>query len=455
MKHKTLNINAKINNGQRVVTRFAPSPTGFLHVGGIRTALFNYLFSRQNSGLFILRIEDTDKTRSKKEYDTAITKSLSWTGLSYDQVYRQSKRGEIYRKYLKKLVDGGYGYISEEKDVKEGERAEVIRFKNPNVKIRFNDLIRGKVEFDTTDLGDFVIAKDMDEPLYHLAVVVDDYEMGITHVIRAEEHISNTPRQILIQQALAFPEPIYAHIPLILASDRSKLSKRHGAVSALEYKELGYLPEALINYLALLGWNPGTDEEIFTLEELVNKFDITKIQKGGAVFDIQKLNWVNRQHIMRLPDDKFIEILSEWLKPEYTDISTIKKIASQIRSRLEKFSDILVMKQNGEFEYYFKEPQYKKEKLCWKMSADFKKTAGHLSYVLKTLESMEESKFEISFIKEALWPYADKNGRGEVLWPLRYALSGKDASPDPFTLAAILGKSVTLARIKYALEKLS
>ena len=274
---------------QKIITRFPPSPTGNFHVGSARTALFNFLFARKNNGKFILRIEDTDKARSKKEFEDDIFESLEWLGLKYDEFYRQSDRGKIYRTYIEKILDDGSIYEDEDK---------IIRFKNPNKKVKFNDLVRGEIEFDTTELKDFIIAKSVDEPLYHLAVVIDDFESNITHVIRGEDHISNTPRQILIQEAIGAPRPIYAHLPLILAPDRSKLSKRkHGeSVSLNYYRDKGYSPEAMINYLALLGWNPGTEQEIFTLDELINVFDFSRVHKGGAIFDEKKLAWMNRKH---------------------------------------------------------------------------------------------------------------------------------------------------------------
>ncbi|KKT14489.1 MAG: Glutamate-tRNA ligase [Parcubacteria group bacterium GW2011_GWC1_43_30] len=278
---------------QKIITRFPPSPTGNFHVGSARTALFNFLFARKNNGKFILRIEDTDKARSKKEFEDDIFESLEWLGLKYDEFYRQSDRGKIYRTYIEKILDDGSIYEDEDK---------IIRFKNPNKKVKFNDLVRGEIEFDTTELKDFIIAKSVDEPLYHLAVVIDDFESNITHVIRGEDHISNTPRQILIQEAIGAPRPIYAHLPLILAPDRSKLSKRkHGeSVSLNYYRDKGYSPEAMINYLALLGWNPGTEQEIFTLDELINVFDFSRVHKGGAIFDEKKLAWVNRKHFNKL-----------------------------------------------------------------------------------------------------------------------------------------------------------
>ncbi len=276
----------------------APSPTGKLHIGTARTALFNYLYAKQNGGKFILRIDDTDKERSTKEFEQNILDDLTWLGFSWDEFYRQSERTDIYLDHLKKMIDSGHAYVSKEEVKEEGDRAEVIRLKNPNKKIAFDDLIRGQVEFDTTELGDIVIAKSLEEPLYHLTSVIDDALMGITHVIRGEDHISNTPRQILIQEAIGASRPIYAHLPLILASDRSKLSKRkHGESVALSYyREQGILPQSIINYLALLGWNPGTDQEVFTLDELIKTFDMKRVHKGGAIFDEKKLAWVNRKH---------------------------------------------------------------------------------------------------------------------------------------------------------------
>jgi len=215
------------DQGSQIVTRIAPSPTGVLHVGTARTALFNYLYAKQNNGKFIVRIEDTDKERSTKEFEKDILDSLEWLGLDHDEFYRQSERGEIYRKYIEKLTEEGKAYISKEEAKEEGQRSEVIRFKNPNKEIIFEDLVRGEISFDTTELGDFIIAKSVDEPLYHLAVVVDDHEMGVTHIFRGEDGISNTPRQILIQDAIGAQRPKYAHLPLILGPDKSKLSKRY------------------------------------------------------------------------------------------------------------------------------------------------------------------------------------------------------------------------------------
>ncbi|MBI2097332.1 MAG: glutamate--tRNA ligase [Candidatus Vogelbacteria bacterium] len=401
-----------------VIVRFAPSPTGPLHLGGARTALFNYLFAQRTAGRFILRIEDTDRERSKPEFEKNIIESLKWLDLSYDEFFRQSERIEIYKQPLQKLVAGDLAYQ------REGETA--IRLRNPGRSVTFTDLIRGEVTFNTSELGDFVIAKSLTEPLYHLAVVVDDWEMGVTHIIRGEDHISNTPRQILIQAALGATRPAYAHIPLILAPDRSKLSKRHGAVSALEYRERGYLPEALNNYLALLGWNPDTDQEIFSLAELGRLFSLDKVQKSGAVFDLEKLNWFNREYLKNSPLD---------LIPEKG-----RKFWPVLKDRVTTLSEIPELLET-EFNYFFRRPTYDKILL---------RNQKHFSKLRALIESIPANDFQADRLKAAIMPYADSAGRGEVLWPFRAALTGREKSADPFLVAAILGQAETLARLDYA-----
>jgi len=398
-----------------------------------------------------LRIEDTDTERSKKEYEQDILDSLTWLGLTHDEIFRQSERTNIYKKHLKSLIDKGFAYISKEEPKEEGQRSEVIRFKNPNKKITFTDLIRGEITFDTADLKDFVIAKSLEEPLYHLAVVVDDFEMGITHIIRGEDHISNTPRQILLLEALGAPRPLYAHIPLILDAQKAKLSKRkHGEmVSLAYYRNRGYTPEAIINFMALLGWNPGTKEEIFSLDELIKFFDLSKVQKGGAIFNIEKLNWIQKEYIRRLPE----EIVKNKVSEVFVGISAecLKSLVPVIRERITTLSDIETLK-NGEFDFVQKKPDIKTDMLLWKES-NKEKTVHHLEEVIKLLENI--SAWTSEEIKKVVFPYADKEGRGEVLWPFRFSLSGKEKSPDPFTLSAILGKDETLGRIKAAILKLN
>src|SRR3989344_5196052 len=299
---------------RQVITRFAPSPTGLFHIGSARTALFNYLYARKHKGKFILRIEDTDKSRSEKQYEDDITNGLKWLGLELDEFHRQSERTEVYKKYLQKLLDEGKAYLD----------GKAIRFKNPNKKVVFNDLIRGEISTQTDDVGDFVIAKDLDTPLFHFTVVVDDYEMGVTDIIGGEAHTPTPPRHILLQEALGFDIPNYAHLPLILASDKSKLSKRHGAVSVSEYKNMGYLPEAIINFIAFIGWNPGGEREIFSKDELVKEFSLERIQKSAGIFNMERLDWYNREYLKKLPMNDLEIHVAEELKTE--DEVFVKKI---------------------------------------------------------------------------------------------------------------------------------
>ncbi len=451
----------------KIITRFPPSPTGKLQLGNARTALFNYLFAKKNGGSFYFRLEDTDRERSKKEYETDVIESLTWLGLDYDngEVWRQSLRGEIYRNYLKKLVDQGRAYVSKESELpvevaadfqstkkSEGvKRAEVIRFKNPNKSLTFTDLIRGDITFDTTELGDFVIAKSMDEPIYHLAVVIDDAEMGITHVIRGEDGISNTPRQILIQEALGFPRPLYAHLPLILAPDRTKLSKRRGAIPVSEYRERGYIASAVVNYLTLLGWNSGTDQEIFSMEELTKVFDLTKVQKGGAIFNEEKMRSVNKEYLKKAGVEGLITHLPEILSKDRT-AAQVQAIALMLLDRISTYGDIKTELEAGEYDYLLKDPTYPTEMLKWKKAKSDPKE--HLEKVLSVLEELPSDRFTIPGVKEAIFAYAEAKGKGDVLWPTRVALSGEEQSPDPFTLGAMLGKERTLRRLLAAIDML-
>lgn len=435
-----------------IVTRMAPSPTGKFHIGSARTALFSYLYARHHGGKFILRIEDTDKERSKPEFEENIIESFKWLGLEHDAFYRQSERTEIYRDHIQKLLDSGNAYISKETPTEEGGREEVIRFKNPNQKIKFNDVILGEIEIDSTDLKDFVIAKDLNTPLYHLTVVVDDGVMSVSHVIRAQEHIANTPRQILILEALGFQRPIYAHIPLVLAPDKTKMSKRHGATALLDFRDMGYLPEAVLNFLAFMGWNPGTEQELFTKDELIRAFSLENIGKAGAVFNIEKLNWFNREWIKKkiapgmLLEDRFaIEKIQKSLG--LSEEVAIRALPSVIE-RINTYNDL---DNAEEFGFYKEVAEYDSANLIWKKS-DKEKTLAHLEKVKELLGSADFSSSET--IKSAIWDYAESVGRGDVLWPMRYSLSGKDKSPDPFTLAYVFGKDETISRISRAIERL-
>lgn len=443
---------------QKVVTRLAPSPTGSIHIGNVRTGIFNYLFARHVGGDFTIRVEDTDKERSKREYEVEMLANIAWLGLKKDNevVLRQSERTEIYKKYLQDLIAKDLAYISVET---EGANKEVVRFRNPNKVIVFQDLIRGEVSIDTTDLGDFIIARNINDPVYHMAVVVDDFEGGTTHVIRGEDHISNTPRQILIQEAIGAPRPIYAHLPLIVAADRSKLSKRkHGASVSLDYyRQKGYLPQGILNYLTLLGWNPGTDQEIFTLEELIPAFSFDKVQKSSAVFDETKLAWVNREHMLRLTPEAFWEHAEEFLTPEtVTELDTLnlwRSVVPVMRERASTFGEIGDADRAGDYSLFYRAPVFEPSVLLWKEEAS-DTTKARLERILSLLEGVTEP-WTAENIKFGVWDYAEKEGKGQVLWPMRVSLSGREKSPDPFTISSIIGRDETLRRITSAIALLT
>lgn len=447
------------NSPREVVTRFAPSPTGLLHAGNYRTALFAYIFAQQHKGTFILRIEDTDKARSKKEYEDNILESLKWLGLPHDAFFRQSERSEVHASYIQKLIDSGHAYVSKETPKEPGDRDEVIRFRNPNKKVTWNDLIRGTITFDTTDLKDFIIARSMSEPVFHLVVVTDDHDSGVTHIIRGEDHISNTPRHILIAEALGFDIPTYAHLPLLLSPDRSKLSKRKGALPITEYRDRGYLPEAIINYLALLGWNPGTNQEIMSIDELIQQFDVSKIQKSGAIFNEEKLKWVNKHYLAKLTDLEFIEKMRPFVESKVgTKLSP--RLLPLIREKVSTFSEIPdLFLPTGELGFVMRDfsttVPYPPQAIVWKQETDMTQTLIHLKRVIDDITPIQLDRFTKDTTRAALWPYAEATGKGNVLWPMRYALSGADRSPDPFILADILGKEETIRRLNLAHHALS
>lgn len=454
---RSQNTMSEIEPTTQVVTRIAPSPTGLLHVGTARAALFNYLYARRHGGTFLLRLEDTDRARSTKEYERDILDGLDRLGLDNDGVTRQSERVELHTRELERLVKEDKAYVSREPAKDDPLReVEVVRLRNPGNSITFQDEIRGEVTFDTTELGDFVIARSLSDPLYHFAVVVDDADMGVTHVIRGEDHVSNTPRQILIQEALGLPRPVYAHLPLILAPDKSKLSKRKGAVSVDEYLQAGYYPETLVNFLALLGWNPGTEQEIFTLGELVAAFSLEHVQKGGAVFDIEKLKWMNREHRKRRAPATVAEDVYSALAAHPKLVGTLRSTPEALTDVLERFSttgDLVEAVEAGEFTFYEAQPDVPADMLLWKKDPSKEATTRRLTKVHELLK--EVTVWNSGSIEAALKAYAETEGKGNVLWPLRVALSGKDKSPNPYLLAAALGRDETLARIHTAVAVLA
>jgi len=484
--------------------RIAPSPTGALHIGTARSALFNYLFAKKNKGKFILRIEDTDKERSELLWTQDIIEGLKWLGIEWDEgpdiggefgPYKQSQRLDVYKKYLKQLLEedkayycfctaeelenkrqeqmsrglapkyeGKCAHLSKEETAKNlaDKKSSVIRFRVSNKKVKFKDLIRKEVEFDAGLFGDMVIAKDLELPLYNFAAAVDDFEMEISHVIRGEDHISNTPKQILLQEALGFSHPQYGHLPLILAPDRSKMSKRYGAVSVGEYKKDGFLPEAMVNFMALLGWNPGTEKEVFSLSQLAKEFSIENVQKSGAIFNIKRLEFLNGLYIREKSIEKLTELCAPYLKNAGLLVAgqvsqdKLQKTVEVSKSRMKKISEIVELS-----DFFFADKlNYDKSLLKWKdmEDKDIKEALLLCDKILSELKIWDIKKIEEAllvgageFNKEKLYPVENK---GFLLWPLRVALSGKQFSPSPFEIADILGKEKTLKRIKEAIGKL-
>ncbi len=453
---------------RKIKVRLAPSPTGKLHIGTVRTALFNYLFARKNKGIFVLRIEDTDQERSEKKYEQDILNGLKWLGLNWDEEYYQSQRTKIYQKYLKELLDSNNAFWCDHtKEELEKEKQEqiankqaprhicnrkgkakqgIIRFRCPNEKVAFNDLIKGELEFDGGLLGDISIAKDENTPLYNFAAPIDDSLMEISHVIRGEDHISNTPKQILLLKALNLEIPEYGHLPLTLGPDKTKLSKRHAVTSISEYQKKGYLPEAMINFMVFLGWHPGSEREIYSLSELIQEFSIKQMNKSNAIFNLDKLNWFNSYYIKQMDLSDLTQKCLEYL-PEGTDFEYAKKIVALERERIKTLSEIKEMTQF----FFVDELNYDKELLIWK-DMDLAQVKQNLEILYKTLQKIDN--FNQKELEGSIMPLTEKYGRGELLWPLRASLSGQKASPSPFEIMEVLGKEKTLARVKQSIEKI-
>lgn len=461
--------------------RFAPSPTGKLHLGGARTALFNFLFARSQNGVFILRIEDTDKERSSKEFEEDIIDSLSWLGLNWDEgPIRQSERIDLYQKIIEELLNKDLAYFcfcsKEELEIRRQEqltRGEtpkypgtcrnltkkeiteklsrkvpyVIRLKVPEKTIIYKDFLRGELKADYRQIGDFIIAKKVNEPLYVLANTVDDHYQGITHVIRGEEFLPTTPKQILIYKYLEWQEPIFVHLPLVLGQDRSKLSKRHGAKSISEYRQEGYLPEAILNFIALLGWHPEGNEEILSLEKIIKEFKLERLNKSPAIYNLSKLNYFNKYYLKIKKAEEIYNLLDfSKYKFNYT-YDKILKIIELGKERAVVLNEIL-----PSVSFFFEDFDYPKELLRWK-NVDFTKIKNNLQLIKEEFVKIKEEDFKAVKIKEILDKLAGNN-RGEYFWPLRVALSGKEASPPPFDLAEIFGKDKTITLIEKAINKL-
>lgn len=469
---------------KKVVTRFAPSPTGFMHVGNVRSALYAWLWTRKNKGTFILRIEDTDKGREVEGSIEHILETLSWLGIDYNEgpkiegpnsPYLQSDRLDLYRKYAQILIDKGFAYpdpYTEEeienfrKKAEEEKRpflyrehrpekfdtwdgTKPLRFKIPEIKsYRWNDIVFGDLSAGPEALDDFIMIKSDGYPTYNFAHIVDDIEMGITLVMRGQEYISSTPKFLAVYEVLGIHPPLYACLPHIMApGGKKKLGKRDGAKDILDYKKEGYLPDAMINFLALLGWNPGGEKEIFTREELIEIFDISRIQNSGAQMNLEKLDWMNKEHIKLLPQEEIEKNILEWLPEGMKN----RELIPVIQDRISKWSDVKIMAEAGELDLYFKTPEYSIEKLIFK-NTSLEETKKNLKLALENLEQIPENEFNLENIKISLMSIADKlESRGAILHPVRYALSGQDKSPDPFIIASIIGKNETLSRLQKAI----
>ena len=462
----------------KVVTRFAPSPTGTLHIGGVRTALFNYVYAKQNEGLFLVRIEDTDKERSKKEYEKNILDSLASIGLSPDEKpINQSERNDVYVDAAKKIFESGNAYWfdcskeeleemrkqqekdgkkpmydgrSRNKGLKQSENT-VLRLATPeDGEIIVNDLIRGKVVFQNSELDDLILLRSDGTPTYHLCNVVDDFEQNVTTVIRGEDHLSNTPRQIHIQNALGYPALEYAHLPLVLGPDKRRLSKRHAATSLEEYKSDGYLDSAILNTLARLGWSKG-DQEVFYMEDLIRDFNISDVQKAGAIFDITKLDWLNTQHIANLSFEDFKKELKPFLKDLSIDIDNHQNVdlllssMRTVESTFKKIADDLIP-------YYFEVNTYNQQAIDKFVDNEGLKILNDLSAILLSIDEWSENN-----IDNALKNYQNENNCPvpKVNQPIRIALTGSTKSPSLGLTLAIFGKNEALKRINNLIDRIS
>lgn len=479
---------------KEIRVRFAPSPTGYLHVGGLRTALYNYLFARKHNGIFILRIEDTDRNRYVEGAVENLIAALKWAGLDYDEgpdvggnygPYMQSQRLDIYRKFADELISKGDAYycfcttdrlqkLREEQEKQKLPQAKydkhclslskeeieqnfnnnlpyVIRLNvKPNQKIIFNDIIRERVEFDSNNVDDQVLIKSDGYPTYHLANVVDDHLMEISHVIRGEEWLSSTPKHVLLYDAFGWERPEFAHLPLLLNPDKSKLSKRQGDVAVEDYRDKGFLKNALINFVALLGWNAGDDKEFYYLTELIEKFSLDRVNKAGAVFDIQKLNWLNAEHLRKMPDDDILKLLKkEILNSQFSTLNLpdnyLLQIITAMKERVAFVKEFITTCQ-----YFYTAPaEYEQKSVEKNWKPESAEQLRKLVDEFRLLDNPTKEDFEHAFGKTA-----DQLGigKGKLIHPLRLAVSGQSIGPGMFDLLFILGKDEVIKRIEKAIE---
>ncbi len=436
--------------------RFAPSPTGHMHIGTVRTALYNYLYTRHEKGTLILRIEDTDQTRSNKEYEQEIMDNLKWLGLDWDETYRQSERLELYKKHAEELVKKGKAFEREDPG-----KGKCLVFKIHREYIEWNDLVHARIGRDITKDPDLVITKSDGWPTYNFACVVDDIDMRITHVVRGDDHISNTPKQISLYRALGAEPPHFVHIPLILNPDGSKMSKdykkrgKDGVEISIptvisDYKNQGYLQETMVNFLALLGWSPGDDRELMTLEEMVNLFTIERVSNTPAQFNIEKLTWMNGYYIRKKPFDELVRLLKPYLSAHY-DLSTLddeklKRLITQQQERVKKLGDIVPLTAF----FFQKEVHFEQRCLDKYLKKDHSKQV--LTSVISKLKEL--SNFTKSNIESALRSIADEKKLSfkDVSQPVRVAVTGTDVSPPIDETLEILGQTETLTRLENAIK---
>lgn len=416
-----------------VRVRFAPSPTGYLHIGGGRTALFNWLYAQSKKGKFVLRIEDTDQARSKKEYLDEILFSLDWLGFKWDELYHQSERFDIYRQYAEKLLQEGKAYLE-----KTEGKGEAVIYKVTPQKIEINDLIRGRIEFDAENIKDQVLIKSDQTPTYNFACVVDDALMEITHVIRGDDHISNTPKQILLYQALGFKAPEFAHLPLIMGAEGGRLSKRTGATAISDYRKMGYLPQALVNYLLLLSWSPGADREIIDIKEAVELFDIKNVNKTPAAFDLKKLGWMNNQYLKNADSEKLAdEVIPALIERKYIDKDNFDRdyLVSLLKLFQPRLTTLNDFPDWADF-FFVKEPVMDPEAKKKFLSRDF---SGEFSLFIERLGKLD--KFEVTSIEAAFREMVAelKVEAKALIHPIRVALTGKTIGPGLFEVIYCLG----------------
>lgn len=433
-----------------VRVRFAPSPTGYLHIGGARTCLFNWLYARAKKGKFILRIEDTDSKRSEKRYLDEILESLSWLGLKWDEIYFQSQRFQIYKEFAQKLLKEGKAYSEKSPD-----DSEAIIFKIHPQTVKINDLIRGEIEFDSATIKDQVLVKSDSTPTYNFACVVDDAAMGITHVIRGDDHISNTPKQVLMYKALDFPLPEFAHLPLILGAEGGRLSKRTGATAVSDYRKMGYLPEALVNFLLLLGWAPGDNRELIDIEDAVKLFDIKNINKTAAVFNAKKLDWISSEYIKRQDPGKLTDLIIPMLiakghiKVNSFDRNRILDLVRLFQARISKLEDFVEW---SDF-FFVKEITIDPDALEKLTGEDLSR---EFALFVERLDALEKSnKFEVSGI-EAMFRDMVKELNVEsrrLIHPIRAAITGKTIGPGLFEVIYFLGSDKVKERLARWIKK--